>query len=50
MANKARDGYLPRQREASCPERGAGDDSRVEDWYCLRPESSFCFYVRLREG
>ena len=46
MVNKARNGYLPRQRETSCPKHGAGDDSRVDDWYCLSAEQ----FLLLCEG
>ena len=45
MVNKARDGYSERQIEISCPERGAGDTFRGNDWYRLFPEQ----FLLLRE-
>ena len=44
MVDKVRDGCSPRQRETSRRERGAGDEFRVDDWYCLSPEQLLLLY------
>ena len=46
VVNEARDGYWPRQRETSCPECSAVDDSRVKGWYCFNPDH----FLLLGEG